>query len=57
MEENRKNKINKQEVLQAVKFTLFSLSAGVIQMVSALVLKLVSVPKSFTLGDQWDYNN
>ena len=23
----------------------------------ALALKLVSVPKSSTLGDQWDYNN
>ena len=50
MEENRKNKINKQEVLQAVKFTLFSLSAGVIQMVSALVLKLVILEKCIPQG-------
>lgn len=44
MEEN-KRKINKKEILQAVKFTLFSISAGVIQMVSALVLKLVILDK------------
>ena len=34
-------KINKKEVWRAVKFTLFSISAGVIQFVSSLLLKLV----------------
>ena len=33
--------INKKEVWRAVKFTLFSISAGVIQFVSSLLLKLV----------------
>ncbi len=34
-------KINKKEIWRAVKFTLFSISAGVIQAVSSLLLKLV----------------
>ncbi|MCH5152729.1 MAG: hypothetical protein J1F68_02045 [Clostridiales bacterium] len=33
--------INKKELWRAVKFTLFSISAGVIQAVSSLLLKLV----------------
>ena len=33
--------INKKEVWRAVKFTLFSISAGAIQIVSSLLLKLV----------------
>ena len=33
--------INKKQVWRAVKFTLFSISAGVIQAVSSLLLKLV----------------
>lgn len=38
-------KINKKELWRAVKFTLFSISAGVIQVVSSLLLKLVIVDK------------
>lgn len=34
-------KINKSELMQAVKFTLFSISAAVIQIVSSLLLKLI----------------
>ena len=34
-------KVNKKEVWRAVKFVLFSISAGVIQIVSSLLLKLV----------------
>lgn len=40
-EENKKHKINKKELMRTVKFTLFSISAGVIQMVSSLLLKLL----------------
>lgn len=42
MDENtKKPKINKKELLRTIKFTLFSISAGVIQMVSSLLLKLL----------------
>lgn len=34
-------KINKKELWRTIKFTLFSISAGVIQMVSSLLLKLL----------------
>ena len=37
--------INKKEVWRAVKFTLFSISAGVIQAVSSLILKLVVIDR------------
>ena len=43
MEENlkNKNKINKKELWRIVKFTLFSISAGVIQALSSFLLELV----------------
>lgn len=44
-EENKKPRINKKELLRTVKFTLFSISAGVIQMVSSLLLKLLILEK------------
>lgn len=34
-------KINKKEVLRAVKYTLFAISAGIIQIVSSLALKAI----------------
>lgn len=40
-DKEKKSKINKSEIMRAVKFTLFSISAGVIQMVSSLLLKLL----------------
>lgn len=44
-EKTRKPKINKKELLRTIKFTLFSISAGVIQMVSSLLLKLLILDK------------
>lgn len=42
MEENsKKPKINKKELWRSLKFVLFSISAGVIQIVSSLLLELV----------------
>ena len=38
-------KVNKKEIWRAVKFTLFSISAGVIQIVSSLLLKLVIIDR------------
>lgn len=38
---NTNKKINKKEFLRAVKFTLFSISAGVIQIISSFLLKLL----------------
>lgn len=38
---NINKKINKKEFLRAVKFTLFSISAGVIQIISSFLLKLL----------------
>ncbi len=38
---NTNKKINKKEFLRAVKFTLFSVSAGVIQIISSFLLKLL----------------
>ena len=38
-------KVNKKEVWRAVKFVLFSISAGVIQIVSSLLLKLVIIDR------------
>ena len=40
-EQTKKPKINKKELWRTIKFTLFSISAGVIQMVSSLLLKLL----------------
>ena len=40
-EQTKKFKVNKKELMRAIKFTLFSISAGVIQMVSSLLLKLL----------------
>ena len=40
-EKQKKIKINKKELMRTIKFTLFSISAGVIQMVSSLLLKLL----------------
>lgn len=48
--ESKRKKIDKKEILQAVKFTLFSISAGAIQMVSALILKLVILEKCVPSG-------
>lgn len=46
MDENTKrSKINKKELWRTIKFTLFSISAGVIQMVSSLLLKLLILDK------------
>ncbi len=49
----KKININKKEIWRAVKYLLFSTSAGVIQMVSALLLKLVildwCIPKDATI--------
>ena len=45
-----KKKINKKEIWRAVKFTLFSISAGAIQMVSALLLKLVILDRCIPEG-------
>lgn len=39
--ENKESSKKKQEIWRAVKFVLFSLSAGAIQLVSSLLLKLV----------------
>jgi len=44
-EQTKKLKINKKELLRTVKFTLFSISAGVIQIVSSLLLKLLILEK------------
>lgn len=38
---NTNKKINKKELLRAVKFVLFSISAGVIQIISSFLLKLL----------------
>ncbi|MCH5151738.1 MAG: GtrA family protein [Clostridiales bacterium] len=38
-------KLTKKEVWRAVKFTLFSISAGVIQFVSSILLELVILPR------------
>ena len=40
-EENKKKKMTKEEFFRFLKFLAFSLSAGVIQLVSSMVLKLV----------------
>lgn len=46
MDENvKKPKISKKELMRTIKFTLFSISAGVIQMVSSLLLKLLILDK------------
>lgn len=42
-------KINKKELLRAVKYTLFAISAGVIQIVSSFVLKAILVK---VMGDE-----
>ena len=44
-EKPKKFNINKKELWRTVKFTLFSISAGVIQMVSSLLLKLLILDK------------
>ncbi|MCM1194307.1 MAG: hypothetical protein NC332_00015 [Firmicutes bacterium] len=42
---SQKKKISKKEIIRAVKFTLFSISAGAIQMISSLLLRLVILEK------------
>ena len=44
-EQSKKFKINKKELMRTIKFTLFSISAGVIQIVSSFLLKLLILDK------------